>query len=72
MLDGGGVLMNQGIRLVDLLICYVGDPVGVQAHADTSHRDIEVEDTLVATLRFANGAVATITATTTAPGFPRW
>jgi UDP-N-acetyl-2-amino-2-deoxyglucuronate dehydrogenase len=42
----------------------------VQAHADTLHRGIEVEDTLAATLRFANGALATITATTTAaPGF---
>jgi len=70
-LDGGGVLMNQGIHLVDLLIWYMGDPVQVQAYAATLHRDIEVEDTLAATLRFANGALATITATTTAaPGFP--
>jgi len=65
-LDGGGVLMNQGIHLVDLLVWYMGDPVQVQAHAATLHRDIEVEDTLAATLRFANGALATITATTTA------
>lgn len=70
-LDGGGVLMNQGIHLVDLLVWYMGDPVNVQARADTLHRDIKVEDTLAATLRFANGALATITATTTAaPGFP--
>ena len=70
-LDGGGVLMNQGIHLVDLLVWTMGDPVHVQAHADTLHRDIEVEDTLAATLRFANGALATVTATTTtAPGFP--
>jgi predicted dehydrogenase len=70
-LDGGGVLMNQGIHLVDLLIWYMGDPVQVQAHADTLHRRIEVEDTLGVTLRFANGAMATITATTTAaPGLP--
>jgi predicted dehydrogenase len=70
-LDGGGVLMNQGIHLVDLLIWYMGDPVQVQAHADTLHRAIEVEDTLAATLHFANGALGTITATTTAaPGFP--
>ncbi|RMF84167.1 MAG: gfo/Idh/MocA family oxidoreductase, partial [Nitrospinota bacterium] len=41
------------------------------ASADTLQRDIAVEDTLVATLRFASGALATITATTTAaPGFP--
>jgi UDP-N-acetyl-2-amino-2-deoxyglucuronate dehydrogenase len=70
-LDGGGVLMNQGIHLVDLLVWYMGDPVEVQARAGTLHREIEVEDTLAATLRFAGGALATITATTTAaPGFP--
>lgn len=70
-LDGGGVLMNQGIHLVDLLVWFMGDPVEVQAYGHTLHRDIEVEDTLAATLSFANGALATITATTTsAPGFP--
>lgn len=70
-LDGGGVLMNQGIHLVDLLLWYMGDPVQVRAYASTLHRKIEVEDTLAATLRFKNGALATITATTTAaPGFP--
>ncbi len=70
-MDGGGVLMNQGIHLVDLLIWYMGDPTDIQAYADTLHRGIEVEDTLATTLRFANGALATITATTTAaPGFP--
>jgi UDP-N-acetyl-2-amino-2-deoxyglucuronate dehydrogenase len=70
-LDGGGVLMNQGIHLVDLLTWYMGDPVQVQAYADTLQWDVEVEDTLAATLRFSNGALATITATTTAiPGFP--
>jgi predicted dehydrogenase len=70
-LDGGGVLMNQGIHLVDLLVWFMGDPLQVQAEAATLQRDIEVEDTLVALLHFANGAKATITATTTAaPGFP--
>jgi UDP-N-acetyl-2-amino-2-deoxyglucuronate dehydrogenase len=70
-LGGGGVLMNQGIHLLDLLVWYLGDVVDVLAHADTLQRDIEVEDTLVATLRFANGALVTVTATTTArPGFP--
>ncbi|MSP13712.1 MAG: Gfo/Idh/MocA family oxidoreductase [Chloroflexi bacterium] len=69
--DGGGVLMNQGIHQVDLLLWYMGDPVKVQASANTLLRQIEVEDTLVATLTFDNGALATITATTTAaPGFP--
>ena len=70
-LDGGGVLMNQGIHLVDLLVWFLGDPVEVEARAGTLRHDIEVEDTLAATLRTTSGALATITATTTAaPGFP--
>lgn len=69
-LDGGGVLMNQGIHLLDLLLWYMGDPVSVQASAGTLERPIDVEDTLAAVLEFASGARATITATTTAaPGF---
>jgi predicted dehydrogenase len=71
MLDGGGVLMNQSIHLVDLLLWFMGDVVSVQAHSDTLAHQIEVEDCLTATLRFANGALGSIIATTTAaPGFP--
>jgi predicted dehydrogenase len=63
--------MNQGIHLVDLLVWFMGDPTAVQARAATLHRSIEVEDTLSAMLTFGNGAMATISATTTAwPGFP--
>jgi predicted dehydrogenase len=70
-MDGGGVLMNQGIHLVDLLVWFMGEPLEVSAYAGTLHREVEVEDTLAATLRFAGGALATISATTTAdPGFP--
>jgi UDP-N-acetyl-2-amino-2-deoxyglucuronate dehydrogenase len=70
-LDGGGVLMNQGIHLLDLLVWLMGDPVEVRAYAATLERSIEVEDTLVASLRFPSGALATIAATTTAyPGAP--
>lgn len=69
-LDGGGVLINQGIHLLDLLVWYFGDPVNVHAHGGTLEHTIEVEDTLVGVLEFASGAKATITATTTAaPGF---
>jgi UDP-N-acetyl-2-amino-2-deoxyglucuronate dehydrogenase len=70
-LDGGGALMNQGIHLIDLLVWYLGDPVSAQAHAATLTHDIEVEDCISATLRFANGALGSVVATTTAaPGFP--
>ncbi|MXZ19438.1 MAG: Gfo/Idh/MocA family oxidoreductase [Caldilineaceae bacterium SB0665_bin_25] len=70
-MDGGGVLMNQGIHIVDLLLWFLGDPVEVHAFADSRHRSVEIEDTAAAVLRFDNGAVATITATVaTEPGFP--
>lgn len=70
-LDGGGVIMNQGIHLVDLLVWFMGDPVEIRAFGGTLEHRIEVEDTLTASLRFKNGAMASVTATTTAaPGFP--
>jgi UDP-N-acetyl-2-amino-2-deoxyglucuronate dehydrogenase len=71
-LDGGGALMNQGIHVLDLLIWMLGEPVEVQAVSEClAHERIDVEDTLAATIRFANGAVGTITATTAAyPGLP--
>ena len=70
-LDGGGVLMNQGIHQIDLLVWYMGDPTEIRAYADTLKWDIEVEDIASASLRFPNGAMGAIIGTTTAaPGFP--
>lgn len=70
-LDGGGALMNQAIHSVDLLTWLMGPVAEVQAYSDTlAHERIEVEDTIVATLRFANGALGVIEATTAAyPGY---
>lgn len=61
--DGGGVLMNQGIHGIDLLCHLMGKPVSTCGYVDTMLRDIEVEDTAVGAVRFANGSVATIDAT---------
>jgi UDP-N-acetyl-2-amino-2-deoxyglucuronate dehydrogenase len=70
-LDGGGALMNQGIHLVDLLLWLIGDAAEVRATAATLMHAIEVEDCVTATLRFVNGALGGIVATTAAaPGFP--
>ncbi|TCM40223.1 Gfo/Idh/MocA family protein [Kribbella sp. VKM Ac-2568] len=68
--DGGGALMNQGVHTVDLLLWFMGRPVSIQAQAlRAAHHAIEVEDTVVATLTFENGSVATLHATTAAfPG----
>ncbi len=70
--DGGGALMNQGIHLVDLLLWLIGDEVAeVWASTATLAHQIEVEDCVTATLRFASGALGSIAATTAAaPGFP--
>ncbi|MAT71072.1 MAG: oxidoreductase [Planctomycetaceae bacterium] len=70
-LDGGGALMNQAIHTVDLLLWLMGPVVEVQAFTATlAHERIEVEDAATATLKFANGALGVIEATTAAyPGY---
>ena len=72
-LDGGGCLMNQGIHTLDLLIYLIGMPVEISAfQGPVTHQRIEVEDNLCAIVRFENGAVGTIEASTScSPGFPR-
>jgi UDP-N-acetyl-2-amino-2-deoxyglucuronate dehydrogenase len=71
-LDGGGALMNQGVHTADLLLWLLGDVTRVQARTATALHKIESEDTAVAILQFANGALGTLHATTAAyPGYPR-
>src|SRR5215210_3417046 len=69
-LDGGGALMNQGVHTVDLLVATLGRPVEVFAYTGTlAHERIEVEDVAVGVVRFANGALGVLHATTAAyPG----
>jgi UDP-N-acetyl-2-amino-2-deoxyglucuronate dehydrogenase len=72
-LDGGGALMNQAIHNVDLLLWMMGDASQVTGFTATlAHERIEVEDTAVACLRFQNGALGVIQATTSVhPGLPK-
>jgi len=69
-LDGGGALMNQGVHTVDLLVATMGRPVEVFAYTGTlAHERIEVEDAAVGVVRFENGALGVLHATTAAyPG----
>jgi UDP-N-acetyl-2-amino-2-deoxyglucuronate dehydrogenase len=62
----GGCLTNQGIHYVDLLLRLVGDVESVFAFKETALARVEVEDTLVASLRFVNGALGQIEVTTAA------
>jgi predicted dehydrogenase len=72
-LDGGGALMNQAIHSVDLLLWMMGDATHVSGFTATlAHERIEVEDTAVAVIRFKNGALGVIQATTSVhPGYPK-
>jgi UDP-N-acetyl-2-amino-2-deoxyglucuronate dehydrogenase len=72
-LDGGGALMNQAIHNVDLLLWMMGPATQVCGFKATlAHERIEVEDTAVACLRFASGALGVIQATTSVwPGLPK-
>jgi len=71
-LDGGGALINQAIHTVDVLLWVFGPVARVFGKVATRLHDIEVEDTAVATLEFASGAVGTIEAATSAyPGYAR-
>ncbi|MFL5625648.1 MAG: Gfo/Idh/MocA family protein [Ktedonobacteraceae bacterium] len=68
-LDGGGILMNQSIHSIDILQWMMGPVRSVFAYTDTLAHHIDTEDVAVAVLRFANGALGTIAATTAAyPG----
>ncbi|MCA9008946.1 MAG: Gfo/Idh/MocA family oxidoreductase [Planctomycetaceae bacterium] len=69
-LDGGGAFMNQAIHNVDLLCWLMGDVSEIAGFTATlSHERIEVEDTGVACLKFVNGAIGVMEASTAAwPG----
>ncbi len=69
-LDGGGALMNQAIHNVDLLTWLMGPVAEISAQTATlAHDRIEVEDVAAASLKFANGALGVIEASTAAfPG----
>jgi predicted dehydrogenase len=64
-LDGGGVLINQAIHTIDLLQYFVGDVTSVTCLVETlNHKGIEGEDSAAAIIKFENGAIGTIEAST--------
>jgi UDP-N-acetyl-2-amino-2-deoxyglucuronate dehydrogenase len=70
--DGGGVLITQAIHTLDLMLSLSGPVAEVAAITGTTalHR-MECEDFAGAGLRFANGALGALMATTAEyPGFP--
>ncbi len=59
----GGAFMNQASHYVDLLDWICGPVESVMAYTGTLARNIEVEDTGVAALKWRNGAMGTINVT---------
>lgn len=62
----GGVLTNQASHHVDLLEWMMGSVESVFAKSTTALVNIEAEDTAIVTLKFKNGALGIIEATTAA------
>jgi predicted dehydrogenase len=59
----GGVLLTQAIHVHDLLLWLIGAPAEVACFKTTRVNPIEVEDCAVASLRMADGSLASLTAT---------
>ena len=57
---GGGVLMNQTSHDIDLLCWLIGEPVEVSAMISNWGHRAEIEDTAIASVRFASGAVCNL------------
>lgn len=59
----GGALMNQASHYIDLLDWLVGPIESVHAYTSTLERNIEVEDTGVANVKWRSGALGSINVT---------
>lgn len=59
----GGAFMNQASHYIDLLDWLVGPVESVMAYTGTLARNIEVEDSGVAAVRWRNGALGTVNVT---------
>lgn len=69
-LDGGGAIINQSVHYIDLLQWFVGPVASVYGQKATVAHEIEGEDVALGLLRFQNGAMGVIEASTACfPGF---
>ena len=62
---GGGVLLDQGIHMVDLIRLFGGDFRDVHSFVSNSHWRYDVEDNAYALLRSADGVVAMLNSSAT-------
>jgi UDP-N-acetyl-2-amino-2-deoxyglucuronate dehydrogenase len=70
-IDGGGPFIQQACHNIDLYIWFFGMPAEVSSMLGTFAHTIEGEDHGAALLRYKNGMIGTIIASTSAyPGYP--
>lgn len=62
---GGGVLLDQGIHMVDLMHLFAGEFSEVHSFVSNSHWGYDVEDNVYALMRTANGVVAMLNSSAT-------
>ena len=64
-LAGGGIMMDQGIHMLDLFLMMAGDFDEVHAFVSNLYWKLDVEDNVFAILRSRNGVVASLHSTMT-------
>ena len=69
---GGGPIQINMTHDVDCLRHFCGEIAEVQAYGSSAVRGFEVEDTAVVAIRFASGALGTVTLTDAAPSPWGW
>ena len=64
-LAGGGILLDQGIHMLDLFLMFCGDFQEVQAYVSNLYWKLNIEDNVFAILRNEQGQVASLHSTMT-------
>jgi predicted dehydrogenase len=64
-ISGGGVLLDQGIHMVDLMRLFAGEFIEIHSFIENSHWNYDVEDNAYALMRTADGKVAILNSSAT-------
>ena len=64
-ISGGGVLLDQGIHMVDLMRLFAGEFIEVHSFMSNSHWGYDVEDNAYALMRTADGVVGMLNSSAT-------
>ena len=64
-ISGGGVLLDQGIHMVDLMRLFAGEFIEIHSFIENSHWNYDVEDNAYALMRSRSGAVGMLNSSAT-------